>query len=187
VAEDEAPRTARHEPGPNGGSQPGAARPATARFNRRPAGPKDRPFAERLYLEVMRPLLEELGEWDEAALVQHFRKGYRREEVSLVVQGRSRIGWLQVTEQPDSLMLSQIHLVRNARNRGIGSALLRDLMARADRERRPVMLWVVKNNPARQLYERLGFRVVGAESYKLRMEWTPPSLDVNRSSPDPAS
>lgn len=150
----------------------------------RSAVPSDQPFAEHLYLEVMRPLLVALGHWDGPAVIRRFREGYRQEEVRIVLEGHAPIGWLQVTEQPNALMLSQIHLVPAARCRGIGTALLRELLARADHEGRSVTLWVLKNNPARSLYERLGFRLVGAEAYKLRMEWTPAGDSVSRSSPE---
>lgn len=183
MVDDDLPHEAQRRAGttvaPNGSTAPDTAMPAS-----RPAGPRDRPFAEGLYLEVMKPLLVALGEWDEPTVIRRFREGYRREEVRLILDGHDApVGWLQVTEQPDALMLSQIHLIPAARGRGIGTALLRDLLARGTRESRPVILWVLRNNPARRLYERLGFRLVGQEAYKLKMAWMPADGSVSRSNP----
>ena len=56
-------------------------------------------------------------------------------------------------------------------NRGIGAAVVRRLCDRASRERKALILEVMKNNRARSLYERLGFDAVGSSKYKLNMRW----------------
>lgn len=150
----------------------------------RDAVPADQAFAERLYLATMRPLLTELRAWDGPAVRHRFREMYLQQEVTILLEGRKRIGWMQVTEQPDRLFLNQIHLIPAARGRGIGTKVLRDLLLRASRNRQSVTLWVVKNNPARTLYERLGFRITAEEDVKLRMEWAAADAEsINRSNP----
>ena len=60
-----------------------------------------------------------------------------------------------------------------ARGQGLGSRLLEAVFDKARREGfRAVRLEVVDTNPrARQLYERLGFRVVGAHHYPFTRTW----------------
>jgi predicted GNAT family acetyltransferase len=60
------------------------------------------------------------------------------------------------------------------RGRGLGTRLLRGLIAEAEQSGRPLSLHVETHNPARRLYERLGFRPAGdsGEVY-LRMEYAP--------------
>lgn len=41
---------------------------------------------------------------------------------------------------------------------------------------RPLGLQVMKGNPARRLYERLGFRQAGESDTHYAMEWRPPAL-----------
>ena len=55
-------------------------------------------------------------------------------------------------------------------NRGVGSAVIRDVLAQAQAEGLSVGLQVLKVNPARRLYERLGFSLVGetATHYLMR-------------------
>jgi ribosomal protein S18 acetylase RimI-like enzyme len=62
-------------------------------------------------------------------------------------------------------------------NRGIGTAIVRGLCDRADREGKTLSLEVMKNNRVRLLYERLGFRVVGSSEYKIQMRWEQGSPD----------
>ncbi|MHC4780253.1 MAG: N-acetyltransferase [Planctomycetota bacterium] len=53
----------------------------------------------------------------------------------------------------------------------MGSLIL-DLQERAREEHLPVRLQVLKVNPARHLYERLGFRCCCETKTHLRMEWS---------------
>jgi ribosomal protein S18 acetylase RimI-like enzyme len=60
------------------------------------------------------------------------------------------------------------------RGAGIGRHLLETLQFDAAHARRPLRLSVRKSNPARRLYERLGFSPIGFAGDYIRMEWTPP-------------
>jgi GNAT superfamily N-acetyltransferase len=54
-------------------------------------------------------------------------------------------------------------------NRGVGSIILNRLLANAAAKGKPVELSVLKNNPARRLYDRLGFAVVSEDEMKYFM------------------
>lgn len=56
---------------------------------------------------------------------------------------------------------------------GIGTALLRDVMAEADREQVRLSLHVEFWNPALRLYERLGFVEAARSDVHVRMEYRP--------------
>ncbi len=58
------------------------------------------------------------------------------------------------------------------RGRGIGTALVTELFAEADASGRSVSIHVESNNPARRLYERLGFQDVGEHGVYKLMEST---------------
>jgi ribosomal protein S18 acetylase RimI-like enzyme len=73
---------------------------------------------------------------------------------------------LDVKEETDHTYLSRIELRREYQNRGVGSAVIRDLLANG----RPVRLHVFTANArARQLYERLGVRVDAEHDGRLAM------------------
>ncbi|SRR6266540_1967888 len=90
---------------------------------------------------------------------------------SIIVVSGSDIGWLQVGETRDEIYLGQLYVMPSMQNRGIGTAVARQLCDRACKEGKPLTLEVMKNNRARRLYARLGFRVVGSSEYKLKMQW----------------
>ena len=70
-------------------------------------------------------------------------------------------------------MLIDISLVPAARGAGLGSAILADLMHAAGAAGKRVSLHVERLNPARRLYVRHGFTLVGDMGIYLEMEWRP--------------
>ena len=66
-------------------------------------------------------------------------------------------GRLYLTGDMGMAMIVDISLLPEARGTGLGTAILKDLLAG---ETRPVQLHVEKHNPARRLYERFGFKRV---------------------------
>jgi ribosomal protein S18 acetylase RimI-like enzyme len=55
---------------------------------------------------------------------------------------------------------------------------VRGLQARAAAAKRPLRLNVLINNPARRLYERLGFRIERSDAIKHHMAWRAPDAGV---------
>ena len=67
------------------------------------------------------------------------------------------------------VFLRDIELIATERNRGLGSAIVRAVLALARAEARSVELFVLACNPAQHLYARLGFCVVGDDGARLTM------------------
>ena len=139
----------------------------------RSAGRDDFSFAERLYVESTNPLLKAIGRWDAAAVAQRFSDGFRRGPSQIVCIDGKDIGWLQVSRRDASIHLHQVQLIKAFRNRGIGTELIRSVMAEAKRLDLPLTLNVIRGNPAIELYRRLGFRVVSEDAELLKMQWDP--------------
>lgn len=149
----------------------GARGPEELQVHLRPARRSDYNYAQRLYLETMRPLLSRLDAWDEDDALAKFRGHYRAGDVSIIMVDDRDVGFLQVEENADGITLAQIHIEAPHRSRGIGTRLLRDLLSDARAKGKPVSLSVVKHNPAQALYERLGFQIVGQDETKLHMRY----------------
>lgn len=137
----------------------------------RPAREEDYRFAERLYLDSTRPLLQALGRWDEAAVIARFSQSFQRHPAKVICADGGDIGWLQVSRSAESVHLHQVHLRASYRNRGIGSHLIRGIMERTRDAGLPMTLNVVRGNPAIALYLRLGFQVVSQDAELIRMRW----------------
>ena len=129
-------------------------------------------FAWSLYRDLMKPLtVELLGWWNELGQKRVVVLALAQEGTSVIVINELDAGWLQVVESPDSIYLVQLCLLPSLQNRGIGTAIVRELSDKATQAGKPLILDVMKNNRARSLYERLGFRVVEVSQYELKMRW----------------
>ncbi|RAJ35871.1 L-amino acid N-acyltransferase YncA [Kitasatospora sp. SolWspMP-SS2h] len=127
----------------------------------RPATAADlEPLAE-LRAGAMRPDLERLGRYDEHGVRQRLRDAYRPRHTSVVeVPGfPSPAGCLALApdERPGTLLLEHFYLDPALHGRGLGTAVLRDALERADAAGLAVRLNVLRGSPARRLYERHGF------------------------------
>ena len=140
-------------------------------YTLRPATHADAEFACAVKLHGLRPYVEALtSSWDEARHRASFHAHYDPERTQIVLADGEEIGVLRVEQRPTEVVLAEIYLGAAARNRGIGSAVVRDVVAAAHAQGRKVTLQLLRPNPVRQLYERLGFRVVGETVTHFRME-----------------
>ena len=140
----------------------------------RPARSEDHTFARNLCFETMRGIVDALFGWNEADQQAKFARQFKVEESRIIVANGQDIGWLQVQEMPDSVNLGQFYIAPAYQGCGIGTYVLTLLMAEARDEGRSITLSVIKSNPARRLYQRLGFRQTGEDRHKVRMRWDAP-------------
>jgi len=77
---------------------------------------------------------------------------------------------LHVEDHEDEVILAGIYIASSHRSKGLGSAIIRDVLAQAAQEGKVAKLRVLRSNPARELYERLGFRVTEESETHFAME-----------------
>jgi GNAT superfamily N-acetyltransferase len=141
-------------------AQPGTAR--TGQWALRPAVAADlEPLAE-LRAVVMRRDLERLGRYDEQRVRQRLRDSFDPRHLSVIEVGGVFAGSLTVRPADGRLWLEHFYLAPHLHGRGLGSAVLRSVLDRADAQGAVMELNVLQGSPARRLYERHGF-VVGAQ------------------------
>jgi hypothetical protein len=87
----------------------------------------------------------------------------------IVEHAQEPIGRIVIAATADAIRLVDIALLPGWRGRGIGTGLIGDVLAAADR---PVRLVVRHGSRARALYDRLGFEMVTTDEIEARMEWT---------------
>jgi len=149
----------------------------------RPACEADRAFLVELYASVREEELAQV-EWDQGAkrafIEQqftaqdaHYRSNYPGATLDVIEVDGARAGRLYVHRGASDIRIMDIALAREFRGRGIGTKLLRELMVEADASRRKLSIHVEMNNPARSLYDRLGFLPAGEHGVYVLMERSP--------------
>ena len=91
----------------------------------------------------------------------------------IVESNHEAIGRVYLDRRHDEFRVVDIALLPERRGRGLGAALMRNVMAEAAAEMLPVRIHVERFNPAQRLYERLGFRRIGDTGVYYLMEWNP--------------
>ncbi len=133
----------------------------------RKAGPDDHEFVRRIHHLGIREYVEDMfGEWDEPYQDERFAGQYRVAETWIILRDGAEVGWLGKRELPKEIFLTELNVAPEHQNQGIGTRVLRDLIAEARRDDKTVSLGVMTNNPARRLYAREGFEMVGENKHK---------------------
>jgi ribosomal protein S18 acetylase RimI-like enzyme len=139
----------------------------------RPAKPHDFALALDLYLTTMQPYTAELMTWDEAKQRESFTQQWKPEATEIIVFKGRDIGWLEAHTTDAGTLLQQFFIAPECQGKGIGTKVLQHLLNRWSKTGMPIFLTVLKNNPARRLYERFGFITVGEAGIKFQMKLSP--------------
>ncbi len=143
-----------------------------AEISLRPACPDDEDWLVDLRRRTIVPYRAPLGlPNDDATLRDNVREHF--EDAQIICDGDRRIGLFKAYREGDGWALAQIQLEPDVQGRGIGAALIRALQQRAAGEGVPLRLTVLNGNPARRLYDRLGFRQVALSEIAVTLLWQP--------------
>jgi GNAT superfamily N-acetyltransferase len=146
------------------------APPSVANLGLRQAGPDDERFLFTLYVSTRALEVARLP-WSDAekeaflrmqfdAQRRHYAAQFPAAAHDLILVDGEPAGRLYVDRDESAILVVDIALLPEHRGRGIGTALLTGLLAEADAAGQTVSVHVERGNPARRLYERLGFVAV---------------------------
>lgn len=142
------------------------------RLDRRPATPDDIPFLMQLRFDTMGPHLIAVGA-DASEEHHRARMLYRFELGQVLLEGGEPAGLLKLARDPHEWEVIQIQLAPRLQGRGLGRQLLEEFLAEAKAAGKDVVLNVLRRNPAKHLYERLGFHVEREDEFRYYMRVRP--------------
>jgi GNAT superfamily N-acetyltransferase len=115
-------------------------------------------FLFRLKVVCLKEYVTAIWGWDEAFQRSRFAANFYPSDSHIIVACGRDIGQLSVEFRSADVHLNGIYLLPAYQGQGLGGRIIGDVLARAHAGNRPVQLQVIIGNPARRLYERLGFR-----------------------------
>jgi ribosomal protein S18 acetylase RimI-like enzyme len=136
-------------------------------FTLRPATVNDIEFIYELRTKTMKPFFEGTLGWDETKEREKAVDELTNAEIIMVTQKRA--GVIKVIPRADELHLHQMQILPELQKMGIGSELVRRIIECSEQSSKPITLFVVKNTPAKQLYEQFGFVVTDDFEHNCRM------------------
>ena len=112
---------------------------------------------------------------------KEFQRGFIVQNIHIIIAGGDRVGFLSVITEDDNIHIDNIQLSSNVQKNGIGTKILKNIIN--SNIKSTISLTTFDDNPAKRLYERLGFKIIDNKSGTLKMIVNAQQGDA----PEPAS
>jgi ribosomal protein S18 acetylase RimI-like enzyme len=154
---------------------------SSSRFSLRPVSAEDEVLLRTLFAAARREdlLAAGLGEREAEQLLEMQYRAQRHQYLAafpgadsavIEVEGEA-LGRLLIDRRGQQIRLVDIALLPAARGQGIGEGVLEALKQEAEEIGGCIRLQVARGNPARRLYERLGFSETSGDEMYVEMQW----------------
>ena len=148
----------------------------------RPITPEDESFLARLYASTRAAELAQTNWSDEQkamfcrlqfhAQTTDYQRNYPYASFDIIERNGVAAGRLLVLREDEKIHVIDIALLPEHRGAGIGTKFLRELQDEAAAAGKKLSIHVEQFNPARRLYERLGFQQVEEKGVYLLLHWS---------------
>lgn len=134
-------------------------------YELRPASVDDYQYCYRLTKRNMHALFcRHWGGW----VPSEFKKGFVAKNITMIVIAGRRAGYLSVKTSSEFIYIDNMQLSPRLQRRGLGTKILTHQLTKHSGKR--ILLTTFDDNPAKKLYERLGFTVTEREGQTVKME-----------------
>ena len=134
---------------------------------------KDQPFIEKVYRstrekELLFTYLTEAQKTNFilmqlTAQLADYKMNYKEATYQIIVYNKKSVGRLYLWETKNDIRVLDIALLPEYQGRGIGTEILSNIIKSARLKTKIVSLHVSQNNPAKNLYLRLGFKKISGD------------------------
>lgn len=135
------------------------------------ANADDVPFLLKLRQKTMNEHLSSAGfRTDDEYHLARINEAYND---SLIINVNNRqIGLIKLSRQKNNLHIRQLQILPEYQNKGVGSKVLSVIINKAKSLSLPITLSVLLNNPAKALYTKHGFEVIGENVLEYQMRYS---------------
>lgn len=155
----------------------------------RPVVETDTPFLRALYASTREEEMallpwtpeqkREFLDFQFHAQTKHYDEFYGAADFLIIELDREApIGRLYIFRNGEEIEIIDIALLPDFRGKGLGRELLQEIIDEAKRDGKIVAIYVENFNPARHLYDRLGFQHVDTNGVYHLMKWSATPLPV---------
>jgi GNAT superfamily N-acetyltransferase len=129
-----------------------------------------------LRIGVMREHLERVFRYKPSRARRIFREQFDEPGMRLILADGERAGCVGFRLGESEIKIDSFYLERRLHNRGLGSLILKVLLAEADSIGLPVRLEVLRGSPADRFYLRHGFVKIGEDDIEAEFERPVPAV-----------
>ncbi|MBW4623172.1 MAG: GNAT family N-acetyltransferase [Cyanosarcina radialis HA8281-LM2] len=128
-------------------------------------------FIYDLHRQTMYSYVEQTWGWKEEVQLQGMQEDFDNSLFEIVCLNEQDIGVISVIDRGNEMFLNYLAILPIYQKQGLGTQLVRQVLSQAAERGVPVKLNVMRVNPAKELYDRLGFKVVDSDRDRYFMEW----------------
>ena len=114
---------------------------------------KDLDILDLIHTENMKGYVEKVYSWKPTL----FRDRFIPHHYQVIKINNQIIGFIKVVSSETEIYLGEIQIARDYQKQGIGSSLIKSIIRETQANKQKLWLKVLKGNPAKKLYQRLGF------------------------------
>jgi ribosomal protein S18 acetylase RimI-like enzyme len=130
----------------------------------------DSGFFYQVKKTVLKSYIEQIWGWDEDFQIQFHQQNFHVDETCIIKINEIAVGTVEIKEDEYKIFISSLYLLPQYQNKGIGSSIIQQLIAKATKENKRVELEVLKiNTEAQKLYKKLGFVLTERDDTKYFM------------------
>ena len=135
----------------------------------------DKEFMMRLEKKNFALYPEVMELFDEEQQKYHYEHFFRPKHVSIIEHAGHPIGAVSVIIRRKEIFIVYLYLLPEFQNKGIDEILIKTVIKRAKKERKPVMTWLFKEDTqGKSLCDSLGFEKFAEDEVRWRVKWNPP-------------
>ena len=110
-----------------------------------------------LRIAAMRESLERVGRFNPDRVRERLAKSFYPEHTEFIVLDGQHIGFYTFRPAEDRFHLDHLYVYPSCQSLGVGSHVLRHLLAQSDTRLLPVYLGALRDSPSNRFYQRHGF------------------------------
>jgi len=131
----------------------------------------DREWLYNLYQNAMRSCIDATWGWNEEFQSNGFDNNLKPTDWKIIKNDIERIGGFVLKEGNDHLWLEMIIIKPGYQQEGIGRRILTYIQSIAKEKSLPLRLSIIKANPVRPFYLKLGFSQYDEDDSFYKMQW----------------
>ena len=135
----------------------------------RDAHKTDEEFVNTLTRTTMREYVDATWAGEEQREQYYAINKFRQEGTRIILCDGFDVGLITVTKKDDAILIDEIHILPEYQGKGIGKQVLQNVLEDASSKNMPVNLFLLRTNPVKRLYERLGFKVYKMDEFRYYM------------------
>lgn len=132
----------------------------------------DRNFIYNVKKESIYDYVQRIWGWNEEYQIKDFETDFIFKNFKIIVLDNIYIGFVQINEDMSNVNITEIHIIHKYQGKGIGGNIISNIIKRAIKDNKTVSIGCfIDNTRARQLYERLGFKVISITDAHYEMKY----------------